>query len=175
MGMLYPIEGRPANPLGKFYRVDHRCAYHSGAVGHDTDNCSTLKHKIQNMINNDLINIEETTWMDDKLDTQKWVQDISEWSCLKIFIIKGREKECPTLAKFCIWSFVTFPLKMYRTFLTNYVWPEFLRTRYVGGLCWLRSPHLPPLIISLYLNYVRPEFSRMRYVGGLCRPRSVSL
>ena len=61
MGMLYPIEGRPANPLGKFYRADHRCAYHSGAVGHDTENCSTLKHKIQNMIDNNLINIEETT------------------------------------------------------------------------------------------------------------------
>ena len=61
MGMLYPIEGRPANPLGKFYRADHRCAYHSGAVGHDTENCSTLKHKIQNMINNNLIDIEETT------------------------------------------------------------------------------------------------------------------
>ena len=61
MGMLYPIEGRPANPLGKFYRADHRCAYHSGAVGHNTENCSTLKHKIQDMINNNLINIEETT------------------------------------------------------------------------------------------------------------------
>ncbi|XP_069150940.1 uncharacterized protein [Solanum lycopersicum] len=61
MGKLYPIEGRPANPLGKFYRADHRCPYHSGAVGHDTENCSTLKHKIQNMINNNLINIEETT------------------------------------------------------------------------------------------------------------------
>ena len=61
MGMLYPIEGRPANPLGKFYRADHRCSYHSGAVGHDTENCSTLKHKIQNMINNNLINIEEIT------------------------------------------------------------------------------------------------------------------
>ena len=61
MDMLYPIEGRPANPLGKFYRADHRCSYHSGAVGHDTKNCSTLKHKIQNMINNNLINIEETT------------------------------------------------------------------------------------------------------------------
>ncbi|KAK4731975.1 hypothetical protein R3W88_024963 [Solanum pinnatisectum] len=58
MGMLHPIEGRPANPLGKFYRADHRCAYHSGVVRHDTENCSTLKHKIQNMINNNLINID---------------------------------------------------------------------------------------------------------------------
>ena len=61
MGMLYPIEGRPVNPLGKFYRASHRCAYHSGAVGHNTENCSTLKHKIQNMINKNLISIEETT------------------------------------------------------------------------------------------------------------------
>ena len=60
MGMLYPIEGRPANPLGKFYKADHRCAYHSGVVGHNTENCSTLKHKIQNMINNNLINTEKT-------------------------------------------------------------------------------------------------------------------
>ncbi|KAK4710109.1 hypothetical protein R3W88_004622 [Solanum pinnatisectum] len=58
MGMLHPIERRPANPLGKFYRADHRCAYHSGVVGHNTKNCSTLKHKIQNMINNNLINID---------------------------------------------------------------------------------------------------------------------
>ncbi|XP_069146885.1 uncharacterized protein [Solanum lycopersicum] len=61
MGMLYPIEGRPTNPLEKFYRADHRCAYHSGIIGHDTEKCSTLKHKIQNMINNNLIIIEETT------------------------------------------------------------------------------------------------------------------
>ena len=68
MGMLYPIEGRPANPLGKFYRADNRCAYHSGAVGYDTEYCSSLKHKIQNMINNNLINIEETPSMDEILD-----------------------------------------------------------------------------------------------------------
>jgi len=68
MGMLHPIEGRPANPLGKFYRADQRCSYHSGAVGHDTENCYTLKHKIQNMINNYLINIEETTSRDNILD-----------------------------------------------------------------------------------------------------------
>ncbi|XP_049357540.1 uncharacterized protein LOC125822197 [Solanum verrucosum] len=57
MCMLHPIEGRPTNPLGEFYRADHKCAYHPGTVGHDTENCSTLKHKIQNMINNNLTNI----------------------------------------------------------------------------------------------------------------------
>ncbi|XP_049358805.1 uncharacterized protein LOC125823469 [Solanum verrucosum] len=64
MGMLHPIKGRPTNPLGKFYKVNHRCAYHSGVVGHNTENCSTLKQNIQNMINNNLINIEETTSRD---------------------------------------------------------------------------------------------------------------
>ncbi|KAK4724534.1 hypothetical protein R3W88_027313 [Solanum pinnatisectum] len=68
MGMFHPIEGRTFNPLEKFYRADHICAYHSGVVGHDTENCSTLKHKIQNMINNNLINIEETTSRDNILD-----------------------------------------------------------------------------------------------------------
>ncbi|KAH0682534.1 hypothetical protein KY289_020286 [Solanum tuberosum] len=68
MGMLHPLEGRTANPLGKFHRADHKCAYHSGVVRHDTKNCSTLKHKIQNMINNNLINIEETTSEDNILD-----------------------------------------------------------------------------------------------------------
>ena len=68
MGMLHLIEGRPVNPLGKFYKVDHRFAYHSGFIVHDTENCLTLKHKIQNMINNNLMNIEETTSRDNILD-----------------------------------------------------------------------------------------------------------
>ncbi len=44
--MLHPIDGSPTNPLEKFYRDNHRCAYHLGDVGHDTENCSTLKKKI---------------------------------------------------------------------------------------------------------------------------------
>ena len=99
MGMLDPIEGRPTNPLEIFYRADHKCAYHSGAVGHNTENHFTLKHEIQNMIKNNLINIEETTSGDNILDAQECVQDISELSHSKIFLIKGREEECPTLAK----------------------------------------------------------------------------
>ncbi|KAK4718429.1 hypothetical protein R3W88_016767 [Solanum pinnatisectum] len=58
LGMIHPIEGRAVNSLGKFCRADQRCAYHSKVVGHDTENCSTLKHKIQNMINDNLINTD---------------------------------------------------------------------------------------------------------------------
>ncbi|KAG5615931.1 hypothetical protein H5410_015755 [Solanum commersonii] len=68
MGMLHPIEGRLANPLGKFYRAGQRCAYHLGVIGHNTENCSTIKHKIQNMINNNMINIEEISSNDNILD-----------------------------------------------------------------------------------------------------------
>ena len=32
------------------YNPDARCAYHSGSLGHDTNNCWALKYKIQNMI-----------------------------------------------------------------------------------------------------------------------------
>ena len=42
MGMPYPVERRPINPLGKFNRADHKCAYHSGVVGHNIENYSNL-------------------------------------------------------------------------------------------------------------------------------------
>ena len=32
------------------YNPDARCAYHSGSLGHDTNDCWALKYKIQNMI-----------------------------------------------------------------------------------------------------------------------------
>ena len=150
MGMLYPIEGRPANPLGKFYRADHRCSYHSGAVGHDTENCSTLKHKIQNMINNNLINIEETTWMKDILDAQEWVQDISELNHLEIII---REEECLTLAKILHIMFCYLSLEsVSHISCLNYVRPDFSRMRYVGGLCRPRSFHYQNFLFWLILE-----------------------
>jgi len=39
-----------ADPKGRQYDPSKKCAYHSGAPGHDTQDCWTLKHKIQNMI-----------------------------------------------------------------------------------------------------------------------------
>ena len=32
------------------YNPDERCAYHSDSPGHDTDDCWTLKNKIQDLI-----------------------------------------------------------------------------------------------------------------------------
>ena len=182
MGMLHPIEGRPANPLGKFYRADHRCAYHSGAIGHDTENCSTLKHKIQNMINNNLIDIEETPWMDGILDTQEWVQDISELSRLKIFIIKGREEECPILPNFAnevllpfFWKSITHFLFELRS--TSFLKNEIRRRPMSASVVSLSK--LPILVNPWEGNYVWPDSCsngiRRRHNGSVIIPSKISI
>ncbi|XP_019248765.1 PREDICTED: uncharacterized protein LOC109228037 [Nicotiana attenuata] len=38
------------NPTSPAYRAGTRCAYHSGAEGHDTDDCWTLKRAVENLI-----------------------------------------------------------------------------------------------------------------------------
>ena len=43
----------------ELYDPNKRCAYHSGVVGHDTDNCITLKYKIQKLINNEVIKLAQ--------------------------------------------------------------------------------------------------------------------
>lgn len=39
-------------PLPKGYDQNACCAYHMYTPGHDTNNCRTLKHKLQDLINN---------------------------------------------------------------------------------------------------------------------------
>lgn len=62
--------------MEKFCKADQRYAYHSRAAGHDTENFSTLKHKIQNLIDNQLILIEEASQNDSMFATHGWDQDI---------------------------------------------------------------------------------------------------
>ncbi|XP_075077613.1 uncharacterized protein LOC107829533 [Nicotiana tabacum] len=50
MGLLQPIPQTRQNPASPTYRAGARCAYHSGAKGHDTDNCWTLKRTVENLI-----------------------------------------------------------------------------------------------------------------------------
>lgn len=59
IGMLHPIKERPLNLLNKFYWADHKWAYHLEVIRHDMENCLTLKHKIQDMLDNKLIIIDE--------------------------------------------------------------------------------------------------------------------
>ena len=93
----------------------------------------------------------------------------------------SRDTTCEALVYISVIYFESFYLlafillKFLSLFVMNYVWPEFPRMRYVGGLCCPGSAYLSPLNISFYLNYVQPKFLRIRYVGDLCQSRSVSL
>ncbi|XP_019242341.1 PREDICTED: uncharacterized protein LOC109222434 [Nicotiana attenuata] len=50
MGLLQPVPQTMQNPASPAYRAGTRCAYHSGAEGHDTDDCWTLKRAVENLI-----------------------------------------------------------------------------------------------------------------------------
>ncbi|XP_070029593.1 uncharacterized protein [Nicotiana sylvestris] len=50
MGLLQPVPQTRQNPASPAYRAGTRCAYHSGAEGHDTDDCWTLKRAVENLI-----------------------------------------------------------------------------------------------------------------------------
>ncbi|KAK7361817.1 hypothetical protein VNO77_03901 [Canavalia gladiata] len=46
-------------PFPKWYDPAAKCDYHAGAVGHSTENCQGLKHKVQNLINAKWLNFEK--------------------------------------------------------------------------------------------------------------------
>ena len=46
----------PLQPLPPQFRMDLHCAYHQGP-GHDTDRCSALRHAIQDLIDQGLVNL----------------------------------------------------------------------------------------------------------------------
>ncbi|XP_070008155.1 uncharacterized protein [Nicotiana sylvestris] len=50
MGLLQPVPQTRQNPASPAYRAGTRCAYHSGAEEHDTDDCWTLKRVVENLI-----------------------------------------------------------------------------------------------------------------------------
>ncbi|RVW18051.1 hypothetical protein CK203_113340 [Vitis vinifera] len=56
-GLLTALAPRPPpQPLPPQFRMDLHCAYHQGP-GHDTDRCSSLKHAIQDLIDQGLVNL----------------------------------------------------------------------------------------------------------------------
>ena len=42
----------------KIYWPDQRCAYHSNSIGHDTEDCINLKHKNQDLIDQEVVSIQ---------------------------------------------------------------------------------------------------------------------
>ncbi|RDX71962.1 hypothetical protein CR513_48618, partial [Mucuna pruriens] len=45
-------------PYTKNYDPDAKCEYHGGALGHTTERCRGLKHKVQDLIDEGLLNFQ---------------------------------------------------------------------------------------------------------------------
>ncbi|XP_015169739.1 uncharacterized protein [Solanum tuberosum] len=56
-GILHPVKAKTVNTSAKWYDPNKCCAYHSGVVGHGTEKCITLKHKIQDLIDNEVVKL----------------------------------------------------------------------------------------------------------------------
>ncbi|XP_059314844.1 uncharacterized protein LOC132065452 [Lycium ferocissimum] len=59
-GRMNVVPPKPANPKDRWYRTDFTCAYHSNQVGHTTEYCINLRHKLQDMIDNHELILEPT-------------------------------------------------------------------------------------------------------------------
>ena len=57
-GILHQVEGKTVNTSGEQYDPSN-CAYYSGFVGHDTERCITLKHKIQDFIDDEVVKLAQ--------------------------------------------------------------------------------------------------------------------
>ena len=57
-GLIVPLPPRPPpQPTSPGFRTDLHCAYHQRA-GHDTDSCTSLRHAIQDLIDQGLVDLE---------------------------------------------------------------------------------------------------------------------
>ena len=59
-GSIVPIQGRPRKPpFPKWYDINTRCNYHYGIPGHSVEDCSALKHDVQNLIKDGRLKFEK--------------------------------------------------------------------------------------------------------------------
>ncbi|RVW27419.1 hypothetical protein CK203_056676 [Vitis vinifera] len=59
-GLLTALTPRPPpQPLPPHFRMDLHCAYHQG-LGHETDQCTALRHAIQDLIDQGLVHLVPT-------------------------------------------------------------------------------------------------------------------
>ena len=49
----------PANPQW-WYKPDQHCVYHSGAPGHNVENCFPLKNKVQDLMRSGILSFEDS-------------------------------------------------------------------------------------------------------------------
>nr|XP_025888955.1 uncharacterized protein LOC112942271 [Solanum lycopersicum] len=57
-GYIHPVGPKPVDVNSKFYKPEQRCAYHSNSVGHDTKDCINLKHKIKDLIDQEVVSLK---------------------------------------------------------------------------------------------------------------------
>ena len=68
-GLIVPLPPRPVpQPTPPGFRTDLHCAYHQRA-GHDTDSCAALRHAIQDLIDQGLVDLGRPTVTTDPLLT----------------------------------------------------------------------------------------------------------
>ncbi|XP_055806992.1 uncharacterized protein LOC129875775 [Solanum dulcamara] len=60
-GIIHPIAPKSADTSSRFFRADQICAYHSNSVGHDTETCVNLRHKIQDLIDREVVTLQTAT------------------------------------------------------------------------------------------------------------------
>ncbi|XP_059295492.1 uncharacterized protein LOC132048824 [Lycium ferocissimum] len=63
-GLLKPKKGWIPKSLPPDFDWSKSCAYHSNILGHDTEDCPALKHKIQNMIEKNKISVQQNKLCD---------------------------------------------------------------------------------------------------------------
>ncbi|KAL6344259.1 hypothetical protein AAG906_037823 [Vitis piasezkii] len=57
-GLLTQLASRPVpQPVPPRFRMDLHCSYYQGP-GHDTDHCAALRHAIQDLIDQGLVNLD---------------------------------------------------------------------------------------------------------------------
>ena len=58
VGYIHPMGPKPVDVNSRFYRPEQRFVYHSNTVGHDTEDCINLKHKIQDLIDKEVVSLQ---------------------------------------------------------------------------------------------------------------------
>ena len=86
-GLLSPVDIPPLQPpYPRWYNENVHCDYHSGNRGHSTENCTSLKRKVQ-----DLINKRELTFEDEDItDVNK--NPLSNHGGPRVNVIKRSEE-----------------------------------------------------------------------------------
>ena len=60
IGHIEPVQLAPLRPLfPRWYNAHTRCDYHAGNPDHSTKNCTALKHKVQDLINDGKLKFED--------------------------------------------------------------------------------------------------------------------